>query len=620
MSFNIGTPGFRIGPRGALEMGSAQANEGAFFNPHVVRRLLAYLKPYQRRMAAAVLLMLVSSGLTLLIPYLMKVALDQYIARDNIPGLVRVSLLLAASFLGLYFATAGQRYLLSWVGQRVLTNLRSALFDHLQNLSLAYHDTHIVGVTVSRVINDVAEINDLLSPGLITLMGDMLVLVGTVVVMFSMNARLALYAFTVIPLMLVATYLFSRKARSAYRETRSRVAAVVGDLAEDLSGMRVIQAFAQESATQQRFQRVNDANRRAQIDAMSLSFVFLPTVDLLGMLATAIVLWFGGIAVGRGEVTVGILVAFLAYVTRFFQPVQELSRLYTTMQSAMAGGEQVLRLLDTPAGVVDRPRAVEMPPIRGEIILDQVSFRYREDTPEVLRQVSLTLPAGQTLALVGPTGAGKTSIANLIARFYEANGGAVRIDGIDIRDVTQRSLRRQFGLVPQDPFLFSGTIADNIRFGNQAASQAEVQQAAQMANASGFIEALPLGYETRILEGGVNLSIGQRQLVCIARAVLANPRILILDEATANVDTITEGLIQSALERLLAGRTAVVIAHRLSTVRNASLICVIDNGKIVEQGNHESLVKLSGLYHDLYEKQFVDASEDRHNGSAIPHL
>ena len=369
MSFNIGTPGYRIGPRGALEMGSTQAKEGAFFNPHVVRRLLAYLKPYRRQMAAAVLLMLVASGFTLLIPYLMKVAIDQHIAQGDVPGLLRVSLYLALAFLGLYVTTAGQRYLLSWVGQHVLTNLRSALFDHLQRLSLAYHDTHIVGVTVSRVINDVAEINDLLSQGLITLMGDMLVLVGTVVVMLSMNARLALYAFIVIPLMLLATYLFSRKARSAYRETRSRVAAVVGDLAEDLSGMRVIQAFAQESATQQRFKRVNDANRRAQIDAMSLSFVFLPTVDLLGMLATCIVLWFGGIAVGRGEVTVGILVAFLAYVTRFFQPIQELSRLYTTMQSAMAGGEQVLRLLDTPAGVVDRPGAGAMPPIRGEIAL-----------------------------------------------------------------------------------------------------------------------------------------------------------------------------------------------------------------------------------------------------------
>lgn len=611
MSFNIGTPGFRMGPRGALEgLGNPAEEEGVFFNPHVVRRLMAYLKPYKRRMAGAILLMLIASGLTLLIPYLMKVAIDQYITRGNIPGLIRVSEILAAAYLGLYLSTAGQRYMLSWVGQRVLTNLRSNLFDHLQALSLVYHDTHIVGVTVSRVINDVAEINDLLSQGLITLLGDMLVLIGTIVVMFSMNARLALYSFTVIPLMILATWLFSRRARDAYRETRSRVAAVVGDLAEDLSGMRVIQAFAQEDKSQRRFKQVNEANRKAQIDAMSLSFVFLPTVDLLGMLATVLVLWFGGIAAGNGQVTVGVLVAFLAYVTRFFQPIQELSRLFTTMQSAMAGGEQVLRLLDTPSKVKDQPNAREMPPIRGEIELDKVSFRYREDTPEVLHEVSLHLKAGQTLALVGPTGAGKTTIANLIARFYNASGGTVRIDGIDVNQVTQRSLRAQTGLVPQDPFLFSGTIADNIRFGKPDSTEAEINEAAKMANAADFIDALPLGYQTRILEGGVNLSVGQRQLICIARAILADPRILILDEATANVDTVTESLIQSALERLLEGRTAVVIAHRLSTIHNADMICVINNGRIVEQGNHESLVKLNGLYHELYEKQFVNPNKN----------
>lgn len=611
MSFNIGTPGFRMGPRGALELGSASVdNEGAFFNPHVVRRLLAYLKPYSRRMVFAILLMLAATGLTLLIPFLMKIAIDTYIAAGDFPGLLRVSALLAGAFAALYLATAGQRYLLSWVGQRVLTNLRSALFDHLQRLSLAYHDRHIVGVTVSRVINDVAEINDLLSQGLITLVGDLLILAGTIIVMLTLNARLALYSFTVIPLMVLATYLFSRRARAAYRETRSRVAAVVGDLAEDLSAMRVIQAFAQEEASQERFKRINEANRRAQVRAMSLSFIFLPAIDLIGMLATVVVLWFGGQAVARGEVTVGVIVAFLAYVTRFFQPIQELSRLYTTMQSAMAGGEQVLRLLDTPPEVTDRPDAVEMPPIRGEIVFDRVSFRYRPDTPLVLEGVSFRVPAGTTLALVGPTGAGKTSIANLIARFYEVGEGAVRIDGIDVRDVTQRSLRAQFGLVPQDPFLFSGTIADNIRFGSPEASMDEIRAAAELANAAAFIDALPLGYETRIQEGGVNLSLGQRQLICIARAVLADPRILILDEATANVDTVTEALIQSALERLLKGRTAVVIAHRLSTVRNADMICVIENGKIIEQGTHDTLVKLDGRYRQLYEKQFVDVDED----------
>jgi ATP-binding cassette, subfamily B, multidrug efflux pump len=611
MSFNIGNTGMRMGPRGALEgFGTGDQEEGKLFNPHVVRRLLAYLKPYWRQMTLALLLTLVITALTLLTPYLIgKVAIDLYIQNGDMDGLARTSVLLALSFLTLYGASSLQRYLISWVGQRVLANLRAEMFEHLQKQSMSYFDTHIVGVIVSRVINDVAEINELLSQGVITLLGDLLILGGTVVVMLTLSPRLALLSFIVIPLMVLATIFFSRRARVAYRETRSKVAAVVGDLAEDIAGMRVIQAFAQEGFSQDRFKRINEANRKAQIDALSLSFVFLPFVELLAMTATAVVLWFGGLAVGSGDVTVGLLVTFLAYVTRFFQPIQELSRMYTTMQSAMAGGEQVLRVLDTPSRVVDLPDAGIMPPIEGLIEFDNVSFSYREDTPEVLHEVSITLPAGSTLALVGPTGAGKTSIANLIARFYDVTGGAVRIDGIDVRDVTQASLRAQYGLVPQDPFLFSGTIADNIRFGHPEASDEDMVSAAEMANAAEFIDNLPNGYQTRILEGGVNLSVGQRQLICIARAILADPRILILDEATANVDTMTEGLIQKALERLLEGRTAVVIAHRLSTIRNADFICVIHDGRIIEQGNHDELIQHNGLYYELYQRQFVDQPE-----------
>jgi ABC-type multidrug transport system fused ATPase/permease subunit len=391
----------------------------------------------------------------------------------------------------------------------------------------------------------------------------------------------------------------------AFRQTRARIAAVVGDLAEDLSGMRVIQAFAQEDTSRERFDDVNRANRDANIAAMSLSFVFLPTVEFLGMLATGIVLWFGGMAVAADELTLGVVVAFLAYVSRFFEPVQELSRLYTTMQAAMAGGERVLALLDTEPEVRDAPDAIEMPVISGQVELRDVSFSYRGDT-RVLHDVNLHVTPGQTVALVGPTGAGKTSIANIIARFYEVTEGAVEIDGIDVRSVTQRSLRRQMGLVPQDPFLFSGTIAGNVRFGRPAASDAEVEEAARMANAHEFILALPDGYDTEILEGGVNLSVGQRQLICIARAVLADPRILILDEATASVDTITEMLIQDALQRLLAGRTAVVIAHRLSTIQHADQICVVEAGRIVERGRHDELLARGGLYRDLYDRQFVD--------------
>ena len=607
MSFSIGTSSSNMGPRGALNKFGVE-KEGHFFNRQVVVRMLAYLRPYRKQMFAACGLMLIASALTLLTPYLIKVAIDGPIAGGDLPGLTRIALLTAAAFGGLYLATAGQRYLLSWIGQRVLAQLRDQLFRHLQVLSLGYHDTHIVGVTVSRVINDVAVINELLSQGLITLIGDLLVLVGIIVVMFSMSPRLALLTFTVLPLMALTTYFFSRRAKVAFRETRSTVAAIVGDLAEGIAGMRVIQAFAQESEAQNRFDRVNDANRQAHIKAMNLSFVFLPSVEFLGVLAMAIVLWFGGLAVSQGEVTLGVMVAFLAYVSRFFQPIQELSQLYTTMQSAMAGGEQVLKLLDTPPEVADRPDTREMPPLVGKVTFDHVSFAYREDTPTVLHDINLTIEAGQTIALVGPTGAGKTSMANLVARFYDVTEGAVLIDDIDVRQVTQQSLHRQMALVPQDPFLFPGTIADNIRFGRPTISDEAVEEAAWLANAHQFIIDLPDSYQTEILEGGVNLSVGQRQLICIARAVLADPRILILDEATANIDTVTEVLIQEALERLLQGRTAIVIAHRLSTVRHADLICVVNNGRLIEQGQHEELLAQGGLYRDLYEGQFVESS------------
>jgi ABC-type multidrug transport system fused ATPase/permease subunit len=604
MSFSIGSTGPRMGPRGAIHSFGDKV-EGRAFDPRIVLRLLTYLLPHWRRMVLAVALMLIASALTLTAPYLIKIAIDQPIAEGDADGLLHVALWTAAAFSGIFLSSAGRQYLLSWVGQRVLATLRAQLFRHLQNLSLGYHDTHIIGITLSRVINDVAVINELLSQGLITLVGDTLLLAGIVVVMLSMSPRLALLTFCVLPLMVLATALFARRAKVAFRRTRSRIAAVVGDLAEDLSGIRVIQAFAQEVASRERFDEVNRENRDAVIDAMSLSFVFLPTVEFLGILATGIVLWFGGLTVARGELTLGVVVAFLAYVTRFFQPIQELSQLYTTMQAAMAGGERVLDLLDTRPEVLDPPDTLEMPPITGRVELRQVSFSYRGDI-RVLHDVNLVIEPGQTMALVGPTGAGKTSIANLIARFYEVTEGAVLIDGYDVRDVTRHSLRRQTGLVPQDPFLFAGTIADNIRFGRPDAGDDAVERAARSANSHGFITALPDGYDTKILEGGVNLSLGQRQLICIARAVLADPGILILDEATASVDTVTEILIQDALRRLLEGRTALVIAHRLSTILHADQISVVQAGRIVEMGTHQDLLSQGGLYRDLYARQFID--------------
>jgi ABC-type multidrug transport system fused ATPase/permease subunit len=605
MSFSIGSSSAGMGPRSILEHLGGNQREGEMFNREVVMRMLQYLRPHRLKMTFALILTLIESGLTLLTPYLLKEAVDSYILPGDFPGLVRISIIIAVTFVALYFVSSAQRYLVSWVGQRMLAKLRSDLFRHLQRLQQGYHDRNIVGVTVSRVINDVDEINELFSQGIITLIGDLLVLIGIIVVMLTMSPKLALLTFIVIPLMLVATWLFSRQAKKAFRETRSKVAAVVGDLAEDISGMRVIQAFAQEKASHERFDKVNVENRNAYINAMSLSFVFLPSIEFLGMLATGIVLWFGGRFVISEAVTLGVMVAFLSYVTRFFNPIQELSRMYTTLQSAMAGGEQVLKLLDTPIEVADDPEAIELDEVIGKIEFDHVTFRYREDTPVVLDDISLNFPARKMVAIVGPTGAGKTTIANLVARFYDVSQGYVFLDGIDLRAIKQRSLRKFVRIVSQDPFLFSRTIKENIRYGKPDASDEEVIEAARMANAHEFISHLPDGYETRIQEGGVNLSVGQRQLLTIARSIITNPQVLILDEATANIDTVTEVLIQQALDRLLYERTSIVIAHRLSTVRKADWIYVLEQGKIREQGTHAELLAQKGLYYDLHERQFI---------------
>lgn len=607
MSISIGSSAANMGPVGAIERFGSES-EARALDWQITLRLLGYVRPYWRRITAALGLMLLSTVLTLAAPYLIKIAIDVNLTQNDMGGLAQTALELAGVFVGIFVTTVGLQYLLAWLGQRVLAELRSQLVRHLQTLSLSYYDTHIVGAIISHVINDVGVVNDLLSQGLVSFVGDVAVLLGIMIVMISMDARLAFITFSVLPVMVFATWLFSRHAQVAFRETRARIAAVVGDLAENISGIRVIQAFAQEDATQERFDQINRANRNANIDAVTLSYVFLPTVEFLGMVATAIVLLFGGLAISQGALTLGVMVAFLAYVTRFFEPIQNLSQLYTTVKSAMAGGERIFEILDTPPLVIDAPDAVTMPPLVGHIEFDQVTFAYPGGEP-VLHGVDLNIAAGSTVALVGPTGAGKTTIANLILRLHDVTEGVVRIDGIDVRSVTQRSLHSQTAVVPQEPFLFSGTIADNIRFGAPAATDAAVQEAAKLANAHEFIMTLPERYETLIQEGAVNLSLGQRQLICIARAVLANPRILVLDEATASVDTMTEVMIQVALQRLLKGRTAVIIAHRLSTIRNADLICVVKQGRIAEQGKHLELLARDGLYRQLYDRQFVELGQ-----------
>lgn len=609
MGMGVGvTRGMTGGPRSLID-GLGASQERAGFDPRVFRRLLSFVAPHWAQMLAAAALMLATAGLNLLAPYLVKVAIDNHIARGDAAGLARVALLTGFVYIGIYLGSAGQTYILSLVSQRVLAGMRRQLFRHLQELHLGYHDVHIIGVTISRVINDVDVINSLLSQGLVSIVGDLAIIVGIIVVMLSMNLRLALLALSVVPLMVLATAGFARYAREAFRETREKIGAVVGDLAENIGGMRVIQAFAQEATTQQRFDQMNRENRDAHVAAVALASAFTPIVDLLGMVATAIVLWVGGQAVVQGEITIGVIVAFLAYVSQLFAPIRDLSQLYGTLQSAMAGGERVIALLDSPIEVRDAPDAIDLPPLVGHIELRNVWLRYRGGEP-VLKGINLDIQPGEMVALVGQTGAGKTSIASLLARFYDVSEGQVLIDGHDIRTVSQRSLRRQMGIVPQEPFLFSATIADNIRYGRPEASDEEVRQAARLANLDEFVQSLPDGYATMVQEGGVNLSVGQRQLICIARVALCQPRLLILDEATSSVDTLTEALIQDALARLLEGRTSIVIAHRLSTIRRANRIYVLSEGQIVEQGSHEELLARGGVYRELYEKQFLQRAAD----------
>jgi len=604
MSFSLGTGSFH-GPH--MHFRKSQRTQdvtGKIFDWGITRRLLRYLLPHRAKMVQGFLLMLAGAGLALLAPYLIMLIIDEYIANRDLAGLGWM----ASAVLAIYALEFGiswrRRLVLSEVGNQVLRSMRGDLFRHYQLLSMSYFDTHDAGSLISRMLSDVGVINELLSNGIITMFADVVVLVSTVAVMLAIDTRLALLSFTVLPLMAVATILFSRRARMAYRETREKMSALTGRLAEDLGAMRVIQAFSEEDRTSRDFESVNRENRDANLFAASLSSVFGPVMEMLTMLVTCIILWFGGRAVAANTLTLGVMVAFLSYTGRLFQPVLDLAMIFNTWQAAMAGGERLLEILDTEPDIQDAPDAVALPLVEGHIAFDEVGFRYTADVP-VLTEVSFEILPGRTVALVGPTGAGKTTVANLLMRFYDVTEGAILIDGQDIRKATIASLRRQLGVVPQEPFLFQGSIAYNIAFGQSDASREEIIDAAKAANAHEFIMQLPQGYDTEILEGSANLSLGQRQLICLARVILASPRILILDEATSSVDLRTEGLIQDALERLMAGRTSLIIAHRLATVQRASTILVIDEGRIVERGPHAELLANDGVYAHLYRTQFL---------------
>ncbi|TVQ28622.1 MAG: ABC transporter ATP-binding protein [Spirochaetaceae bacterium] len=591
------------GPRGMLQ--AMGGREDGTIQKTVLLRLLSFVLPYRKELAFALVCMVIATGAGLLVPYLTRVIIDEHIVAGDLSGITRTGITIGAALLIAYASEALQMFILAVLGQKVLFNLRARLFEHLQRLSVAYNDTHIIGVTVSRVVNDVSVINNLLSEGLVTLIGDTILLAGTIAVMLSMDWQLALLTFSILPFMVLVTVWFSNRAKPAFRETREKVANLVGTLAENIGGMRVIQSYGQEGASNSQFEVDNRENRKAHVRAMRLSFTFLPAIDVLGVGATAIVLGAGGYMALQGRVSIGIIVAFMSYVSRFFVPIRELSQLFTTLQSASAGGERVLELLDAEPAVSERPGARRLTQVEGRIQLDHVGFSYVNNV-EVLHDVSLTVEPGETIAIVGPTGAGKSTITNLVCRFYEVTSGRVLVDGTDVRDINLESLHRHMGYVSQDPILFPVSIAENIALGADAATLAQIEDAARNAEAHGFISRLVNGYDTVITEGASNLSVGQRQLIAIARAMLVDPRILIMDEATSSVDTVTEALIQRALDRLLHDRTAIVIAHRLTTIRNADRIYVIDQGRIVQSGTHAGLLSAGGMYRELYERQFID--------------
>lgn len=605
MSINFSPGGFR-GPH--VHLGHYRDTEGQGFDWRIMRRLLQFLVPHKRRMLESLILMIGSAILALLAPYLVKLLIDDYIAAGDLVGLRWMALATLAVY-GLDFAFGWRRRLQTdTVAHSVLRSMRGDLFRHYQKLTMSFFDTFGTGSLIASITSDVGVVNELLANGLITTFSDVFVLLSVIIVMLVMDWRLALLSLSVLPPMVLATWVFSRYARRAYRRTREKNSVMIGRLAEDISAMRVIQAFNEEDRMSREFERINRENRDANIAAGALSSLFTPVMELFGTLATGIILWFGGRAVINDTLTLGIIVAFISYTSRLFQPVLELSMVFTTWQAAMAGGERVLRILNIDPAIKDKEDAIELENVKGELVFDHVSFRYLDDTP-VLEDVSFRIPPGATVALVGPTGAGKTTIASLMTRFYDIKEGRILIDGTDIRDVTLDSLRQQLGMVPQEPFLFTGTVEYNIRFGKPDATQEEVIAAAKAANAHDFIMSLPEGYQTEILEGSANLSLGQRQLICLARVILAQPKILVLDEATSSVDLRTEGLIQEAMDKLMEGRTSLVIAHRLATVHRADEILVIENGRIVERGTHDELLAKNGLYAHLYETQFLSVQK-----------
>jgi ATP-binding cassette subfamily B protein/subfamily B ATP-binding cassette protein MsbA len=579
---------------------------GKAYDARLARRLAGFILPYKAQLIAAIVLMAISSSLNVAGPWIVGRAIDDGIRTGSFNALRFWTLVFIATAVFEWMTNRGRIALMAYVGTKIVADVRSTLFRHLLRLSLNFYNEYSVGRLMSRLISDVGVLQDFVTWSITGLTRAGFILAGIVIAMISLNWRLALVTFAVLPLMIVLTSYWRARVRQAYRATRQRLALINGYLNESISGIRVTKSFVRERANFRHFDDLNRSFFDANVDATRLAAIFFPGVDFMGGLATALVVGVGGWLVFGNALTAGTLVAFVLYVDRFFDPIRDLAQRYNTFQATMAASERIFTLLDTEPDLKDRLDARPLPAIAGHVHFDHVNFRYKDNEP-VLSDINLRAEPGQRIALVGETGAGKSTVIRLLARFFDVNEGAVKIDGHDVRHVTQDSLRSQLGVVLQDTFLFGSTIIDNIRYGRLDATDEEVIAAARAVGAHEFISKLPEGYHTGVGENGVNLSVGQRQIVSFARALLADPRILILDEATSSVDTTTEKQIQRALDRLMEGRTSFVIAHRLSTIVNADKIVVLDSGRIVEMGTHEELLKRRGRYYNLYTMQWAHA-------------